>query len=59
MEDCGKAADYFDPYSAYENIDTLKLADGNIESLKNNLCIHLFFCPVCFFEKTVSVKEEN
>lgn len=59
MEDCGKAIDYFDQYSAYENISTLKLADGDIESLKNNTCLHLFFCSACFVEKTIPVQEER
>lgn len=59
MKDCGKVVDYFDEYSAYENIATLKLVDGNIESLKNHICLHLFFCSTCFVEKTIPVQEEK
>jgi hypothetical protein len=59
MKDYGKVADYFDQYSAYENIDTLKLVDGDRNSLKNNVCWHIYACSRCLYETTVPVKESN
>jgi len=57
MKDCGKIVDHLDQYSAYEDIDTLKLADGDEQSLKNGICLHVFVCPSCFLETTVPIKE--
>lgn len=57
MVDCGKMVDYFDDYSAYEDIVTLKKVDGVDDSLKKHTCLHLFQCSACFFEKTVEVQE--
>lgn len=57
MKDYGKVVDYFDQYSAYENIDTLKLVDGDHTSFKTHRCLHVFVCSSCFFETTVPIKE--
>ncbi|MGD7009603.1 hypothetical protein [Metabacillus sp. 84] len=57
MKDHGRTADYLDDYSAYMEIDTMKLFDGDVASLENHLCVHLFFCPVCLHEETQGIQE--
>ncbi|WP_110928978.1 hypothetical protein [Bacillus massiliglaciei] len=57
MEDSGKVMDYYDEYSAYEEINTLKQNDGFPDSLKNEQCPHLLHCPECGADEVVLVKE--
>ncbi|QGQ44500.1 hypothetical protein [Metabacillus sediminilitoris] len=57
MEDKGKITDYLDDYSAYMDIDIMKLFDGNIRSLENHKCMHYFFCPLCDHEETNAINE--
>ncbi|WP_226670100.1 hypothetical protein [Metabacillus litoralis] len=57
MEDRGKVTDYFDDYSAYMDIDIMKLFDGYANSLENHECIHYFYCPVCQHQESNSVSE--
>lgn len=57
MEDRGKITDYLDDYSAYMDIDIMKLFDGNINSLEGHQCIHYFYCPTCQHEETNAINE--
>ncbi|MGM0876855.1 MAG: hypothetical protein ACQEWV_19385 [Bacillota bacterium] len=57
MEDKGKITDYLDDYSAYMDIDMMKLFDGNIESLEGHQCMHYYFCPTCEHQETNAIKE--
>ncbi|MTH54623.1 hypothetical protein GKZ89_14560 [Bacillus mangrovi] len=47
MTDEGKTTDYLDEYSAYMEIDTMKLFDGALQSLEHKQCVHQFHCPGC------------
>jgi hypothetical protein len=57
MEDKGKITDYLDDYSAYMDIDIMKLFDGNIHSLERHQCVHYFCCPLCDHEETKTINE--
>jgi hypothetical protein len=57
MEDKGKITDYLDDYSAYMDIDIMKLFDGNVNSLEGHQCIHYFYCPTCQHEETNAINE--
>lgn len=58
MEDRGKLTDYFDDYSAYMDIDIMKLYDGEINSLENHECLHVLYCHSCQHEETKSFHEQ-
>ncbi|WP_395940617.1 hypothetical protein [Bacillus sp. HMF5848] len=47
LEDHGRIIDYFDEYSAYMDIDGMKMVDGFVDTYKENLCAHLFYCSKC------------
>ncbi|KKI90767.1 hypothetical protein WQ54_18625 [Bacillus sp. SA1-12] len=57
MEDQGKITDYLDDYSAYLDIDIMKLFDGDPTSLETHHCIHYYYCPNCQHEETNAIKE--
>lgn len=57
MEDTGKVMDYYDDYSAYLDINTLKKVDGFPNSIKNGECPHLLSCPSCGHDEVVLIKE--
>jgi hypothetical protein len=57
MMDSGKVMDYYDDYSAYMEIDQLKLEDGYQDSLANHKCPHLFTCPACAKDQIVFINE--
>lgn len=57
MDDKGRLLDYFDDYSAYLEIDGMKLFDGIAEDNKNHQCPHVFYCDQCHFEKIVLIEE--
>lgn len=57
MMDGGKLTDYLDNYSAYLDIDMLKLVDGDLTSLNENVCIHIFTCQGCQQDMILPVKE--
>ncbi len=57
VEEVGKVTDFLDDYSAYMDIDVLKLVDGDMNSYENSDCLHLFNCPVCKKETIYTVKE--
>ncbi|MDQ0224295.1 hypothetical protein [Metabacillus niabensis] len=57
MEDKGKVTDYLDDYSAYMDIDMMKLFDGDQNSLEEHECIHYFYCSSCEHEEVNAIKE--
>lgn len=57
MEDKGKVTDYFDDYSAYMDIDMMKMYDGQLTSLEDHLCLHYFYCPSCQHQETNIIQE--
>ncbi|KXG10050.1 hypothetical protein PNH38_09855 [Anoxybacillus rupiensis] len=57
LEDHGKITDYFDDYSPYMEIDTMKKVDGYPMTLKHHECVHLFYCPQCRIEEVRFIKE--
>ncbi|MGM0837757.1 MAG: hypothetical protein ACQEV7_16500 [Bacillota bacterium] len=57
MMDGGKATDFLDDYSAYMDIDLLKLVDGDLTSLSENICIHVISCSNCHHDLILAVKE--
>nr|WP_232735834.1 hypothetical protein [Alteribacter populi] len=59
LTDCGKYTDYFDKYSAYEEIDAVKLADGIKKDSAIGQCPHLLFCDSCHIERIVIIDERK
>ncbi|OIJ21388.1 hypothetical protein BKP45_01000 [Anaerobacillus alkalidiazotrophicus] len=57
MSDKGRLLDYFDDYSAYLDIDGMKLFDGITDDQKNNQCPHVFYCYQCHMENTILIDE--
>ncbi|MBS2968204.1 hypothetical protein J9317_05470 [Metabacillus sp. KIGAM252] len=57
MTDEGRTTDYLDDYSAYMEIDTMKLFDGVLHSLERHECVHEYSCPNCLHEESAVIKE--
>lgn len=57
MEDRGRVMDYFDDYSAYLDIEGMKLFDGIPDDQQNHECPHLFFCPRCMKQSIYLIHE--
>lgn len=57
MNDGGRMMDYFDDYSAYLDIDGMKLFNGLPDDQKNHQCPHLFYCPRCGEDHIILVEE--
>ncbi|RXI99865.1 hypothetical protein DS745_13375 [Anaerobacillus alkaliphilus] len=57
MEDKGRIMDYFDDYSAYLDIDGMKLFNGIADDARNKQCPHVFYCSQCHTEKTMFIQE--
>lgn len=57
ITDQGKVTDYLDEYSAYEDINTLKLVDGLEQSIENEQCVHLFHCSHCGNDERIVINE--
>lgn len=57
LGDMGKVSDYFDDYSAYMEIDQLKVENGYPSDLANHQCIHLFYCSTCHSEELKQIQE--
>ncbi|WP_456271947.1 hypothetical protein [Bacillus sp. AK031] len=55
LTDQGRIYDYYDDYSAYMDIDEIKLADGIPDSSQAEECIHLF-SGQCGHEETRIIK---
>lgn len=57
LVDGGKVTDFLDDYSAYMEIEVLKLVDGDVTSIENNICMHVISCPTCHHEQMIAIKE--
>ncbi|MHC0036817.1 hypothetical protein [Pseudoneobacillus sp. C159] len=57
MMDTGRVMDYYDDYSAYMEIDQLKLEDGYRNSYSQHQCPHLFTCEKCLQDEIIFIKE--
>ncbi|WP_188206975.1 hypothetical protein [Alkalibacillus aidingensis] len=57
LDDHGKLTDYFDDYSAYMDIDMVKMFDGDPKSLENHQCLHYFYCQNCQHEEIKAIDE--
>lgn len=51
LEDMGRVMDYYDDYSAYMEIDQLKLEDGFPTTYRNETCPHFYRCASCSHEE--------
>jgi len=58
LTDGGRVSDYLDPYGHYNDIETVKSADGYMYTLRSNLCPHLIYCPQCHYDDVVFIKEQ-
>lgn len=47
MDDSGRIMDFYDDYSAYMEIDELKLEDGYANTFSKSQCPHLMSCLFC------------
>ena len=54
LEDFGKVADFLDPYGHYNDLETVKSADGYLE---DGVCPHLLYCNECGQEQVIFVHE--
>nr|WP_243291536.1 hypothetical protein [Bacillus sp. FJAT-47783] len=57
IHDNGKVTDFLDDYSAYMDIDMMKLFDGYVHSLEQHQCVHLYFCGNCGYEELYIMHE--
>ncbi|MGM7700124.1 hypothetical protein ACSVDE_00295 [Pseudalkalibacillus sp. Hm43] len=57
MEDSGRVMDYYDDYSPYAEIDSLKMEDGIPDDEKDNQCPHVFYCSQCAAENVLLIHE--
>lgn len=57
MIDRGKIMDYYDDYSPYMDIDTMKMEDGYPDTFKKQKCPHLYYCSHCLNVEVILVKE--
>lgn len=57
MVDKGRLLDYFDDYSAYLDIEGMKLFDGIENDQRDHQCPHVFNCTNCHTEKMVLIQE--
>jgi hypothetical protein len=57
MRDSGKEMDYYDDYSAYMEIDDLKLENGYPVDHANHQCPHLFTCSQCARDQIIFIEE--
>ncbi|MDQ0254191.1 DNA-directed RNA polymerase subunit M/transcription elongation factor TFIIS [Evansella vedderi] len=59
MEDKGRWFDYFDDYSAYMPINTMKLFDGIQNDLQQETCPHLLYCENCHNDSVILIQEQK
>ncbi len=57
LEDKGRYIDYFDDYSAYLEIDDMKMVDGINNDRLNHQCPHVLYCVKCNQETVVLINE--
>lgn len=57
MIESGRIMDYYDDYSAYMDIDLMKMEDGYPETYANHQCPHYYRCPNCLSNEVIFIKE--
>ncbi|MCF6136144.1 hypothetical protein [Pseudalkalibacillus berkeleyi] len=57
MKDSGRVMDYYDDYSPYFDIDSLKMEDGYPDDEKEKQCPHVFYCVHCASENVLLIHE--
>lgn len=57
MEDKGRLMDLFDDYSAYLDIEGMKLFDGYQSDCVHHQCPHVFSCRSCTIEIVDLIQE--
>ena len=57
MRESGRLIDFFDDYSAYMEIDLMKMEDGYPDSASGHKCPHLYQCPACQKDEVIFIKE--
>lgn len=57
MDDSGRIMDFYDDYSAYMEVDDLKLEDGYNNTFSKELCPHLMSCPRCGTNEVLFIQE--
>ncbi len=55
--DQGREADYYDDYSPYESIESVKVIDGYSIGAKEHECPHVLACPSCMTSDVYLVEE--
>lgn len=55
--DRGREADYYDDYSPYESIESVKRADGYSLDAKEHECPHVLACPSCMKSDVYLIEE--
>lgn len=55
--DEGRLLDYIDDYSAYLEIEGMKLFDGISDDAKNKQCPHVLYCSQCHLKKKILIPE--
>ncbi|MGG0657206.1 hypothetical protein [Rummeliibacillus pycnus] len=58
LDNDGKVADFMDPYSHYEDEETVKMDDGYPNTAKDQICPHLMVCRNCGYDKVMFIQEE-
>lgn len=57
MDDSGRIMDFYDDYSAYMEIDSLKLEDGFQGTVAKSQCPHLVSCQNCGVSDVIFIQE--
>jgi len=57
LEDLGKVSDFLDPYGHYNDVETVKMGDGYLNTIESNTCPHLMYCSKCEFNEVQFVQE--
>lgn len=58
LEDSGKVTDFSDPYSHYNDEETIKMGDGYPNTAKDQICPHLMVCTNCRYDVVKFIQEE-
>lgn len=58
LEDAGKVSDFLDPYSHYNDEETVKMGDGYPNTAKDQICPHLLTCKSCGYDQVIFIQEE-
>lgn len=57
LGDAGKAADFSDPYSHYNDEETIRMGDGYPNTARDHICPHVMHCQNCGYDEVHFVRE--